>query len=87
MAYNYIEEKQWLFTDDGQRAFLRVRDKAKELLTTAGAFRMHELLSGCAVGDSWHGIACVDRLVELREIREVEQESCATQHRIYQRGL
>lgn len=32
MTYNYDDFKPWLFSDEGQRALLRVRDKAARLL-------------------------------------------------------
>lgn len=78
--YNYTEEKPKLFTDEGQRKFLEVRDKAKELLKLAGAFRMQEVMG---TGDSLVSLACVDRLVELGEICEVTHEKVAAQHRVF----
>lgn len=70
MAYSYVEQKPKLFTEDGQVLFLKIRDKVKEFLRVSGAFRMQEAISGCT-GDSWEQIACVDRLVELGELKEV----------------
>lgn len=83
MSYVYREERSKLFTEEGQVKFLRVRDAAKELLGIAGAFRCSEMLhkSGIA-GDSWFQIACVDRLVELGEIIELNPTAWA-QHKIY----
>lgn len=68
--YNYQTEKKELFTDDGQRMFLKVRDKVQNLLKTAGAFRSGEAVAGCT-GSSWTMLACIDRLVELGEIVEI----------------
>ena len=82
-TYNYETEKNRLFTDTGQRMFLKVRDHARTLLEHAGAARCQELMDGAGGGDSWQMLACVDRLVELGEIREIKQEGGATQHRIY----
>lgn len=66
--------------------FLRIRDKTHELLELAGAARLEEMISG-NTGESWLMLACVDRLVELGEIREVtEKGSCAGQHRIFVKG-
>lgn len=81
--YNYETEKERLFTDQGQRMLLKVRDHARTLLEHAGAARCEELMSGAGGGDSWQMLACVDRLVELGEIREIPQERCATQYRVY----
>lgn len=66
-GYNYETERPFLFTDDGQRMFLQIRDKAKRLLKEAGAFRAQELFTE-VTGSSWAMIACIDRLVELGEI-------------------
>jgi len=40
------------------------------VLATAGAFQMGKAIEGVC-GDSWQMMACVDRLVELGEIRRV----------------
>src|SRR5262245_46639179 len=86
MSYQYSVEKPRLFTEEAQRGFLQIRDHARSLLKTAGAFRAsaawqcpHEGLA-----DSWLLLACLDRLVELGEIRRVDQgERCAGQDEIY----
>ncbi len=86
MSYVYEEQKPELFTDDGQRTFIQVRDHVKELLKSAGAFRMQEGIGG-ASGDSWLLMACIDRMVELEEIREITwrpvQGTIAGQHRMF----
>lgn len=81
--YKYETEKQRLFTDEGQKMFLKVRDHARTLLEHAGAARCQELMEGAGGGDSWQMLACVERLVELGEIREIPQERAATQCRVY----
>lgn len=82
--YDYETEKPTLFTDEGQRLFLKIRDRAKYLLAEAGAARAAEIMSG-TTGDSWEMMACVDRLVELGEIREIEQDAnlVFSQHRVF----
>ena len=80
--YNYEEQKQSIFTERGQEVFLSIRDKSKQLLKRAGCFKLGMAISG-QIGDSWAMIACVDRLVELGEIREVEQIGAAGQDRIF----
>jgi len=83
MAYQYETERSALFTEEGQRAFLKVRDAAKELLEIAGAFRQIELLQLAGIGgDSWFMLACIDRLVELGEIEEIPRR-CWTQYKVY----
>lgn len=81
--YNYQEEKQNLLTDEGQRMFLSVRDRVKELLCEAGAFKSTNALSK-ETGSSWTMLACVDRLEELGEIKEVTAgQNVLTQNRVY----
>jgi hypothetical protein len=70
MGYVYQEQKAAILTDEGQRIFLKIRDKAKQLLEEAGAFRLQECIAGCT-GGTWEMIACIDRLVELGEILEL----------------
>jgi hypothetical protein len=70
MPYSYATERPNVFTELGQRMFLQIRDTAKELIAKSGAASCGKIISGCT-GDSWHMLACVDRLVELGEIFEV----------------
>jgi len=80
MSYSYEKEKKWLFTDQGQRKFLKIRDKVSALLKASGAFMMSNVL----IGGDWECLACVDRLVELGEIREILQsDGVAGQHRVF----
>lgn len=81
--YNYADCKSDILTDDGQRLFLRIRDWVQKNLKVAGAVRMEEILKAAGSGDSWTMLACVDRLVELGEIREITQEKVAGQHRVF----
>ncbi len=81
--YNYQQQRPLLFTEEGQLMFIKIRDKVKALITVAGCFRMDSVLS-MALGDIWMMIACVDRMVELGELKEVtESEDTAGQHRIF----
>jgi hypothetical protein len=85
MPYEYAGYRPYIFTEDGQVTFLKIRDTAERLLKEAGAVRCLELISG-VTGDSWYMLACVDRLVELGEIREVEQVGRVMgQYRIFTR--
>lgn len=85
MSYDYAEQRPTLFTDDGQKMFLRIRDKTSELLKVAGACRAQEMMVGG--GDSWEMMACVDRLVELGEIWEVSKDMRVMgQHRVFVRA-
>lgn len=82
MSYVYEIEKTKLFTDGGQRMFLRIRDETHRLLKLSGAVMAEKLLIGS--GDSWTMIACLDRLIELGEIVEVDQnKKVPGQYRIF----
>jgi hypothetical protein len=83
MPYDYQEQKSAIFSEAGQRMFLKIRDHTKELLAKAGAVRCQEMMAGAGGGDSWNMLACVDRLVELGEIQEIPQERCAGQDRVF----
>ena len=72
MSYDYQKERPGLFTDEGQRMLLSVRDRTQRMLAASGAVRLQEMIKG-ETGDSWRMMACADRLVELGELREVEQ--------------
>lgn len=81
-GYSYEAERLQLFTDQGQRMLLGIRDRANKLLTDAGAATMGRIIAE-ASGDSWQMLACVDRMVELGELREVEQGYVMAQDRIF----
>lgn len=83
--YNYAEEKSKLTTDEGFALFLKIRDYSKVLLNSAGCFTIEKVIS-CASGDPFLLLACVDRLVELGEIKEVPQHSVATQYKIFKKS-
>ena len=81
--YEYSERRSVVFTDEGQKMFLSIRDRSKRLLRDGGAFTMSAVISGES-GVSWDMLACVDRLVELGEIREVTAPgSVAGQNRVF----
>lgn len=71
--YDYSLEKKEIFTEYGQKLFLKIRDKANSLCTLAGATSVSKVISGCT-GSSWTMLACIDRLVELNEFRYLNQE-------------
>lgn len=83
--YNYAEERPYIFTEEGQVMFLKIRDTVQQLLRIAGAFQMEKALKE-TLGSAWSAMACVDRLVELKEIREISQPNCAGQYRTFVRA-
>ena len=81
--YNYQEQKKYLFTEEGQVVFLKVRDKVKELLEIAGAVQIINVINNMS-GDGWLFLACFDRLLELKEITEIKNtRNSAAQYRIF----
>jgi len=82
--YDYQIEKPKLFTEDGQEMFLKIRDKVQALLETAGAFKSENAIHAVC-GDTWTMLACLDRLVELGEIREITDSSVWGQHKVFVR--
>lgn len=80
--YNYAENKSRIFTEECQVLFLAIRDKTQRLLSTDDAARLQEMIAGNS-GDSLDMIACVDRMVELDEIQEIDRASCRAQDRVF----
>lgn len=84
MSYDYKTEKPNVFTEEGQIVFLAIRDTVKDLLEIAGSFKMEKAFKNTS-GDSWLRLACIDRLVELGELKAVHT-NCATQNIVYIKG-
>ena len=81
--YTYENEKLKIFTENGQEMFLKIRDKVQILLKQSGSFMLEKAISG-VTGDSWVQLACIDRLVELKEIKEItDKTQVAGQHRVF----
>lgn len=78
--YEYQHERPRLFTDDGQRMFLQIRDQTHKLIDAAGAVTIQKAIANVG-GDSWLMLACIDRMIELGEIVRL-QSGYMTQHHI-----
>jgi hypothetical protein len=80
MPYSYKEQREAIFTEKGQVLFLKMRDAVKKHLEMSGA-----VMAGNAMvtGDVWEMLACLDRMVELGEIREVTGPDVMGQHRVF----
>ena len=65
--------------------FLEIRDKTQKLLKQSGAVRLAEIISHVS-GDTWTMLACIDRMIELGEIREIPQGEVSAQARIFVRA-
>jgi hypothetical protein len=66
VSYSFAVERSGIFTEEGQVAFLKIRDNAHRLIKQSGAATMGKLMIGS--GSSWTLMACVHRLVELGEL-------------------
>lgn len=90
MPYDYEAEKAKLWSDEGQRRFIKVRDVTLAMCATAGACRSGKVLEKGGSGDGWEVFACLDRMVELGELVEVTGPAVAGQDRVFvatQRGI
>lgn len=85
MSYNYQTERPFVFSEAGQDQLLRIRDFAFAMIEKAGAVRMDAMMQVAGSGPSWAMMACVDRLVERKELVEVSQADCPGQYRIFTR--
>lgn len=83
MSYSYQSERSAVFTEEGQLAFLKIRDNAHRLIKQSGAALMGKLMVGS--GSTWTLMACVHRLEELGEIRSIWDEG-AGQDQVFVAG-
>jgi hypothetical protein len=82
--YRYIDYKPQILTDEGQRVFLAIRDRVQALIRAGtGAFTMEKATEAGKSSDPWLKLACVDRLVELGEIREASGPDAPGQYRVF----
>jgi hypothetical protein len=77
VSYEYATERKELLSESGIETLIKVRDKVKYLLSTAGAFRLQE--AGVC---SWQEIAAIDYMVEKKELIEFPRE-CWGQYRVF----
>jgi hypothetical protein len=68
MGYSYQVERPNLFTEDGQVMFTKVRDWVNAAMENCGAASVQTIVDNAGSGDSWTMLACIDRLVETKEI-------------------
>lgn len=80
--YKYEDNKSFVFSEEGQKVFLSIRDKKDRLMESSGAAKMENLISG-NTGNGWDLMACVDRLVELDEIKEITGSNIRGQDRVF----
>jgi len=86
--YDYEMQKSELFTEQGQKLFLAIRDQVADKLSVSGAVTMGAAISlppGIGAANSWEMMACVDRLAELDELWEIPTSGSA-QRRVFVKG-
>lgn len=71
MSYQYTELRPKMFTEEGQLRVLGVVRKARECIECSGAVLAERLLSAAGSGNTWEMMAAVDRLVELKMLRDI----------------
>lgn len=97
--YRYEDLKPRIFTEEGVVMYVAVRDYARRLIEEAGAFKMDAIIRGksglpsvmadCfftqppAWSSLWLMLACVDRMVESGELREVTPDGVHVQDRVF----
>lgn len=68
--YQYQELRPHVFTENGVRDLLVLRDHVRKCLVLSGAVTLAKALAPIC-GDSWQQMALVDYLVEIRELIEI----------------
>lgn len=73
MGYSYTEMRPKIFTEEGTKALVSMRDKMREYFKTAGACTIWSLFTvKDAAADSWLTLAIIDYLVEKQECKKIE---------------
>ena len=81
--YNYeVEKESLLASDSGVKMFLKINNTAMETIKRCGVVYMSDAIAG-NYGSTWKMFACIDRLVELGEIREITQGDVDQMNRIF----
>ena len=85
--YSYDTEKEHLFTPNGIKLLLKIRETIDQLLDDAGAFMIDKVVQH-HTGDTFQMLACIDYLEDIGEIRRTCMCSAGiTQMRVYIRGM
>jgi hypothetical protein len=77
--YSYQDMRPQTLTDEGQRAVIKTRDRARMLCEMAGCCSLEALIYPLT-GDTWLMLAVVDRVVELGDLRPVVETSTPAAH-------
>jgi hypothetical protein len=69
--YNYTDQRNFVFTEEGVNTLLKIQTNANSLLKVSGAFSMDKVTSGIS-GSSFDMMACLDYLVEKDILRHLD---------------
>jgi len=83
--YNYKTQKEKIFTEQGLKDFLKVRDGVLQTLKKSGAITMGSAIAFAGGGSSWYMMALVDHMVAVGDIVEFNYGECAGQDRVFRR--
>ena len=75
MSYDYNKEKHEVFKEENQKLFLAIRDQIQKKLKVSGAITQDKAIGlpdGIGAACSFTMLACIDRLVEIGELRKIE---------------
>ena len=81
MTYKYSIEKQKIFTEEGVKKIIQIKDNAVRLISRSGAATVSNIIQDVG-GDSFLLVACIDFLVETGYLKKVASGSM-TQHDVY----
>ena len=85
MSYDYQSQRPALFTEEGVRILIAMRDKCRQMLKQSGAFAASKAMESIT-GSSWVMLAALDYMVERGELKKITQPEARAQHEIYAAG-
>lgn len=80
MAYEYANARYTIFTDSGVQMLISLRDQVKAKSAAAGAVRFEKL---SFTGSSWTALACMDYMIERKDIVRINQGNVAAHDELY----
>jgi len=71
MSYDYQREKGYTLTDEGSKEVIKLKNYIDNIIDKSGVMTAEACMEGCNCGTNWQQLACIDRLVEIGELFEV----------------
>jgi hypothetical protein len=82
MSYSYEREKAAIYTPEGLKMLVDLRDQIRAKCKSSGAVRFDAISFS---GDSWTALACLDFMIERGDLKRVtEGQNRAAQYHIYE---